>query len=143
MTSVCSTAAGTAARPRREPRTLIRPWRWQAHGAPFADTPRCPAAKAGQAAGHQSLITGGVDWRSAAMISPSRPAGLSRSTADSWSRTTSSGTPGRSLISTYRHRIDSGLPPATGFPPGPAAARRTAAIAETTERPNSHSQKSR
>ena len=62
-----------------EPRTVIRPQR-QAQGALFADTPRCPGAKAGQAAGRQSLITGDVKRRSAAMISPSWPASLSRST---------------------------------------------------------------
>ena len=36
-------------------------------------TPRAAAGEAGQAAGHLSLITGGVSWRSAAMVSPSQP----------------------------------------------------------------------
>jgi len=65
----------------------------------------------GQSTGHQSLITGGGSWCSAAMVSPSR----SRSAADSWSHTVSSRTPGRQLISTCPHRIDPGLSTATEF----------------------------
>src|SRR5262249_13779445 len=47
---------------------------------------------------------------------PGRQPGLgSRSAADGWSRTVSSGMPGRRLIGTYRHRINPGAAETTGF----------------------------
>ena len=78
MTWACSIASGrTATRPIKESWNLIRAVALVAQGALFADTPRCPAMKPGQYAGHSPRSPGGGSLCSTAMVSPSWPASRS------------------------------------------------------------------